>query len=243
MFKQPYRIHPILPDVHSTRPNRLAAAAGERTLPHSCPGTQAPGPPVAPLGTDFKLTMTLNSFLRARDADHDGIWDRDDHCEYDPNPAQTDSDSNGVGDDCELNEWGFAWASDPSAAPYTANSAYASSSSGHPVQISRERAGNYTVEFPGLEESSGGNVQVAAYGGSSERCNIGWWAPSSGALHVGVNCYGLSGEARDSPFVVSYRRPGAPTWTSKGAFVWNYLPQGSGALTGAYQWNSIGATK
>ena len=36
--------------------------------------------------------------------------------------------------------------------------------------------------------------------------------------------------------------PGAPTHTSKSAFIWNYLPQDSGDLTGAYQWNSTGAT-
>jgi hypothetical protein len=194
-----------------------------------------------PLDTDIKLTMTLSTSLQARDADHDGILDRDDNCEYDRNPAQTDSDGNGVGDDCELNEWGFALASDPSAASYTADSAYARSSSGHPVTVDRDSAGNYVVKFPGLGASLGGNVQVAAHG-SSERCNIGWWDPSSGALQVGVNCYGPSGEARDSQFVVSYRMPGAPTQTSKGAFVWNYLPQDSGALTGVYQWNSTGST-
>ena len=195
-----------------------------------------------PLSTDIKLTLTLNSSLRVQDADHDGILDRDDNCEYDRNPAQIDSNGDGVGDDCEPREWGFAWASDPSAASYTANSLYARSSSGHPVKISRHSAGNYVVEFPGLGESQGGNVQVAAYGGSSERCNIDRWAASSGALRADVHCYGLSGEARDSQFVVSYRLPGAPTHTSKGAFVWNYLPKGSGALTGAYQWNSTGAT-
>jgi hypothetical protein len=194
-----------------------------------------------PLDTDIKLTMTLNSSLRARDVDHDGILDRDDNCEYDQNPAQTDSDGNGVGDDCEPREWGFAWGGDPSAASYTANSLYARSSSGLSVQISRYSDGDYVVDFPGLGQSVGGNVQVVAQGGSA-RCNVGWWAPSSGALQVGVHCYAPSGEARDSGFVVSYRMPGAPTQTSKGAFVWNYLPQDSGALTGAYQWNSTGAT-
>jgi hypothetical protein len=195
-----------------------------------------------PLDTDIKLTMTLTSSLRARDADQDGILDRDDNCEYDPNPAQTDSDGNGVGDDCELNEWGFALASDPSAAYYSPESSFARSSSGRPVQIVRHGVGDYVVDFPGLGGSQGGNVQVAAYGRGSERCNIGWWGADSGALHVGVICYGPSGEAHDSPFVVSYRMPGAPTQTSKGAFVWNYLPQGSGDLTGIYQWNSTGAT-
>ena len=113
--------------------------------------------------------MTLNSSLRARDADNDGVLDRDDNCEYDPNPAQTDSDGNGVGDDCELNEWGFALAT-TRARPLTPPAVHSQAAlRGILCTISRYSAGSYAVDFPGLGTSSGGNVQVAAFGDGSER--------------------------------------------------------------------------
>jgi hypothetical protein len=58
---------------------------------------------------------------------------------------------------------------------------------------------------------NGGSVQVTAYGGGSEYCEIGWWSGDT----VNVNCYGYGGVPADSMFTVNFtdRSPiGTPSY-------------------------------
>ena len=98
---------------------------------------------------------------------------------------------------------GFVWASRPSApAQYTATDAYASNSAGGPVTVAREEAGSYTVTFQQLARGAtgSGNVQVTAYGGRSQTCNLLNWTGAED-LAVKVRCFTLAtGEPADSRF-------------------------------------------
>src|SRR5687767_10748385 len=89
---------------------------------------------------------------------------------------------------------GFVWASRPSApAQYTATDAYAYNSAGGPVTVAREEAGSYTVTFHQLARGAtgAGNVQVTAYGGRSQTCNLQNWTGADD-LAIKVRCFTLA---------------------------------------------------
>jgi hypothetical protein len=63
--------------------------------------------------------------------------------------------------------------------------------------------GSYVVHFPGLQ-SSGGNVQVTAYGSNLANCKVAYWVSTSTEEQVGVVCYSLAGVSQDNLFVASF---------------------------------------
>jgi hypothetical protein len=87
----------------------------------------------------------------------------------------------------------YAWASSESNPSYTSDSSYSTS----PFTIIRSGPGVYNVKLPGL--SSGGHVQVTAYGAGNAYCHLTLWN-ADGAYVV---CWNPSGALVDSKFVIA----------------------------------------
>jgi hypothetical protein len=134
----------------------------------------------------------------------------------------------------------FAWADQPTAANYNANSSYAYNLGGS-VGITRSGPGEYVVSF-GLNSANGGAIQIDAYN-SNANCYSG--GEQTDMFYVfPVYCLSPSGSPVDSEFVIASVPGGAtPTGlafasTSGGAFTYN--PTGSTVnishvSTGQYQ--------
>lgn len=71
------------------------------------------------------------------------------------------------------------------------------SSSGEPINITKEDTGQYSVNFSDLD-MDGGHVQVSPYGTKPALCNVVSWSPST----IDVWCYDTSGAPADSPFTL-----------------------------------------
>ncbi|HET9953653.1 MAG TPA: hypothetical protein VFQ61_04075, partial [Polyangiaceae bacterium] len=145
---------------------------------------------------------------------------------------------------------GFVWSQSPYGS-YVADSSYSYNSSssnlggtGVDNTITQLSTGTYSVEFPGLGTETGGNVQVTAYGGSSERCKVGSWNSNGSALTAIVYCHDTSGALVDTQFTASYLRhpAGAPKGGATGGYVWaNEATSDSYTPDPTYQWNASGA--
>lgn len=138
-------------------------------------------------------------------------------------------------------EWAFAWGDQPSTASYTANTTWSRNSLGGNTTVTRNGVGSYTVSFPNVGRSIGGNVLVNAYGSDNVRCNSSGWGSSGTTLNANVSCYTPAGALADSRFVISYRKKGSSRGGYTGAYVWNNLSTSSGITSPTYQWNSTGA--
>lgn len=136
---------------------------------------------------------------------------------------------------------GFVWSPGGSG---TAPSSYAYNSSGNSVAntVTQTGTGSYRVDFPGLGAETGGNVQVTAYGGGSDRCKVGNWYSSDGTLSATVYCHNTAGQLEDSPFTASYvRRPGTGAGAT-GGYLWADQPTADTYTpSAAYQYNATGA--
>jgi hypothetical protein len=138
---------------------------------------------------------------------------------------------------------GFVW-SGASTGTFPANSSYSyNSSGGAPANtISNVGTGAYTVDFPGLAAEYGGNVQVTAYGGGSDRCKVGSWGTNGTALRAYVYCHNTAGQPSNTVFTASYvRRPGIG-YGQNGGYLWADQPSATTTYTPSlpYQWNSAG---
>jgi hypothetical protein len=125
----------------------------------------------------------------------------------------------------------YLWANQPSASQYTPaaefNYNYSSSVSGQNNTVSRESAGNYTARLPYMG-SSGGAVQVTAYGATTNYCKVSAWysitTPQTSQTGetdelVNVLCFNAAGAPADTMFTL-YDTWGV-TWDSgRGAFAW-----------------------
>ncbi|MBZ4421475.1 trypsin-like serine protease [Myxococcus sp. RHSTA-1-4] len=138
--------------------------------------------------------------------------------------------------------FGFVWADQPSAATsYTPSTSYSFNSTGGANTITRLGVGYYRVDMAGLGESSG-NVQVTAYGGTSNRCKSAGWGPSGTTQSVYVRCFTQAGAAVDSYFVAQYYRAGAGN-PQQGAYLWANQPTtASYTPSRYYSYNSKGGT-
>lgn len=138
--------------------------------------------------------------------------------------------------------WGFVWAQQATGT-FTASAPYSRSSSGSANTITQTGTGTYRVDFPGIGNEIGGNVQVTAYGSGSERCKVGSWQSSGTTLQVFVNCFSSAGAATNTLFTAAYvRRPvTAFCCGAAGAYLWANQPStGSYTPSTTYQWNSTG---
>jgi hypothetical protein len=144
--------------------------------------------------------------------------------------------------------WGFVWAQQ-STGTFSAHSLYSRNSSGGisgtgvTNTITQTGTGTYRVDFPGIGNEIGGNVQVTAYGGGSERCKVSSWGSSGTTLQVFVNCFNSAGAPVNTLFTASYvRRPvTAFCCGAAGAYLWANQPStASYTPSTTYQWNSTG---
>jgi len=134
---------------------------------------------------------------------------------------------------------GFVWASSTTGS-YSAIAAYSHNSSGGTNTITNLGTGQYRVDFPGLGSIIGGDVQVTAYGGGSERCKVYYWTSSGSTLQAYINCYTAAGAPTNTLFTANYVRrndfPGI-----EGAYVWANDPSSSSYTpSSTYSWNSTG---
>jgi len=127
------------------------------------------------------------------------------------------------------------------AGSFSALSAFSMNSSGGTNTVTWLEPGLARVDFPGLGNEVGGNVQVTAFASFSQRCKVQNWFPSGTTLQVFVRCHSITGVPTSLPFTASYvRRAGTPG--TEGGYVWADQPSNPYLYTPSltYQWNSAG---
>lgn len=103
---------------------------------------------------------------------------------------------------------GYAWADDQDNAQYAVNATHAYHSSAGAVTATRAGAGDYSVQFAGLNLLTG-NVQVTAYN-TANHCNVRVWTQDD----VGVRCYDAAGALADARFEVLITQAPVPVGPS-----------------------------
>jgi hypothetical protein len=136
----------------------------------------------------------------------------------------------------------YAWADNPTSASYAPTPAYQRNGNRGTITVARTATGRWSVTVPGMA-TSGGNVQVTAYGNDPARCKVASWYPSGTNEIVNVACHSASGLPADTRFTLSladrvslFGRPGNE---QVAAYAW--APT-SGSLPPAYSWNYRGLT-
>jgi hypothetical protein len=101
---------------------------------------------------------------------------------------------------------GYAWADNSASASYTPSTMNSFNSSTLPVSITRSGVGTYAVRFSGLGGgSSGGNVQVTAYGSDAATCKVGSWSFAPADFIANVRCF-KSGVPMDTRYSINVVR-------------------------------------
>jgi hypothetical protein len=100
---------------------------------------------------------------------------------------------------------GYVWADNATSASYTPNTTYSFNSSGGPIAITRSGIGAYAVKFSGLGggSSSGGNVQLTAYGSGSGSCKVASWSSSGTDFIANVRCFNSTGSPVNTQYAIS----------------------------------------
>ena len=100
---------------------------------------------------------------------------------------------------------GYVWADNPTSAGYTPSATYSFNPSGGATSITRSGVGTYAVQFSGLGggSSSGGNVQVTAYGGGSETCKVVSWGSGGASFVANVRCFNSAGSSVDTRYSIN----------------------------------------
>ncbi|OJF12873.1 hypothetical protein BG844_18340 [Couchioplanes caeruleus subsp. caeruleus] len=103
----------------------------------------------------------------------------------------------------------YVFANQPTNASYTPPANYQYNSSGALNTITRSpgEPGVYTVNAPGIG-TTGGHVQVTAYGTGGEWCTAWNWTASGTAERIQVRCYNAAGAPADSRFTMSFVKDG-----------------------------------
>ena len=137
-----------------------------------------------------------------------------------------------------MGDYGYVWVDRPTAASSDPNATYSKSSKGGTNRVKRTAAGRYEVYLAGLAQA-GGHVQVTAYGGGNEYCNIRSWGSSGRDLRVNVQCYDPAGRAEDVRFSLLALWPlGAG---ARGAYAWaEQASAASYSPSASYAWTSSG---
>jgi hypothetical protein len=131
----------------------------------------------------------------------------------------------------------YVWASSPTAPSYTPSLTYQRNPAGGAITIQRGGVGSWNVTIPGMA-TSGGNVQVTAYGSSPARCKVVSWFPSAANEIVGVACFSPGGTAVDVPFSLSFADRvslfGRQGNEQVAAYAW---APATGSLPAGYSWH------
>ena len=113
--------------------------------------------------------------------------------------------------------WAWAVVRKPKAADYRITSAKdAASSSGGPVRVMRQRKGNWTVSFKGIDGWGGGNVLVTPFTSGGGSCVVLEWFGKP--LTVEIECRGSSGDRADIGFIVNFVR--VETGIGQSVYLW-----------------------
>lgn len=107
----------------------------------------------------------------------------------------------------QLAPYSFAWVDDISSATSVANPTWSYNEAGPDVQVRRQGVGRFQVLFPDLARSqtTGGHVQVTAYG-SDAHCQVVNWGGVSD-FDANVRCYDPAGALADSRFTIGVLFP------------------------------------
>jgi hypothetical protein len=106
-------------------------------------------------------------------------------------------------DDAFRAKLAFLWANEPTTANYTPDTSYQYNETGGTNTITRNGAGSYTANLPGLTRT-GGTVLVTAYGSTAARCQAAGWTGGSSGTDVNVTCTNAAGVATDEMFDLVY---------------------------------------
>ena len=99
----------------------------------------------------------------------------------------------------------FVWANNPTAASYVPSSSYQYNLTGLDNEIERLSRGRYKVRMPLVHSlSTGGNVQVSAYGTGTQRCKTWGWGRVAVTLEIQVRCFDTAGRPVDAQFTALY---------------------------------------
>jgi hypothetical protein len=140
----------------------------------------------------------------------------------------------------------WVWANQPTTAGcYTPSSTYQFNSSRAANRVCRVGSvggGEYRVDLPGLG-TTGGMVQVSAYGGN-QHCKVVSWFPTGTTQQVFVRCFGANGAPADGRFTLLFykeNRVSTPESVETAAYLWADQPRAASYTPSlAYQWNSKG---
>lgn len=109
-----------------------------------------------------------------------------------------------LGEPAEAAPFSFAWVNRSTTSSFVASPTYSYNAAGGAVNVTRNQTGTYRVQFDGLRQldSSGGNVQVTAYGGGNSHCAVSSWGDGDTAADFAANvrCYDASGALADQQF-------------------------------------------
>ncbi|MFI5937313.1 hypothetical protein [Actinoplanes sp. NPDC051494] len=137
---------------------------------------------------------------------------------------------------------GYLWADQPSAASYTPSPTYQWNSAGGTNTVQRQGPGSYVVRLPGLG-TTGGHVQVTAYGRSAARCKVVSWGPSGSTQLIRVNCRNAAGVLTDNRYTLTYVDHSGLLSSDSSAYVWANSPTSAQYYPAAnYRFNSSGLT-
>lgn len=104
---------------------------------------------------------------------------------------------------------GFAWANNPTSASYSPSATYGFNSANMPITASRSGTGRYAMTFRGLggHGRAGANVQVTAYGASSNHCKVQSWSSGGVDFRANVRCFNSSGALVNDRYTVLINWP------------------------------------
>ncbi len=132
----------------------------------------------------------------------------------------------------------YLWADQPSSASYTPSASYSYNSRGGTNQVTRSGVGVYQASLPGFT-TGGGNVQVTAYGSTTDYCKVASWGTST----VNVRCFDTAGNPSDSLWTLRYTNQHVANNGLRGAYAWaSDATSASHTPSASYQWHSQGNT-
>jgi hypothetical protein len=136
----------------------------------------------------------------------------------------------------------YVWANNPTSPSYTPSTSYNFNPSGALNTITRLGTGYYDVQLPNMA-TSGGDVELTAYGSDSSRCKVSNWSPLGSTEYVYVRCYNTAGAPIDTYFTLTFASStsidGGPAVGS--AYVWANNPTSPSYTPSSwYQFNSGG---
>lgn len=113
-------------------------------------------------------------------------------------------------------------------------------SKGATNHVTQTGTGTYHVDLPLLGSVTGGNVQVSAFGETTDRCRVAGWEKSGTTVQATVNCFNLQGAPTNTLFSMVYQRRSGNIGPES-AYAWaNQASSSSYSPSATYAWNSAG---